>query len=220
MPYKRWFRLRPQNERDVAREIDEELQAHVQLRSEDLERAGTPAERAHREALNKFGDYGEARRVLIESARHRRAHRRRTEWLDELRQDFVYAIRRARHAPAHSLFTIAVLAGGIGLTTGTFTVVNDVLIRSLPFAQPDRIYSLSTLDSAGGPVPTVSISDWMDWRQQSKSLESSALYRTFRTPVITGSEALRSTVTQTVGDFFSVLATPMLMGRAYTDAES
>ncbi|MEX2282046.1 MAG: ABC transporter permease [Gemmatimonadota bacterium] len=220
MNYKRWFRLRAQSEHDVARDIDEELEAHVHLRSDDLERAGTPADRARREAMGRFGDYGEARRVLIESARQRRGTRRRAELLDELRQDFAYALRRARHAPAHSLFTIAVLAGGIGLTTGTFTVVNDVLIRALPFAQPDRIYSLTTLDSAGNPVPTVSISNWVDWKQQSQTLESSALYRTFRTPVISGTEALRSTVTQTAGDYFSVLATPMRVGRAYTDAET
>ena len=80
MDYRRWFRLRAQSPDDVAREIDDELSAHVAMRAEDLVRRGEQPERARATALQRFGDYAHARSDLIEAARGRRNRRMSIAW--------------------------------------------------------------------------------------------------------------------------------------------
>jgi predicted permease len=220
MNYRRLFRLRAQSSDDVAREIDDELNAHVAMRADDLVRHGEAPERARASAQQRFGDYSHARSDLIEAARGRRSRKQKTEWLSELRQDSAYALRRARQSPGHAAFAVIVMGIAIGLTTATFTLIDGVILRSLPFAQPDRIYALTTLDSIGNEVPVVSMANWVDWKEQSRTLESSALYQSFRTPVLLGAEAMRAEVTRATAQFHDVLGTRMLAGRRLTGADT
>jgi predicted permease len=220
MDYRRLFRLRAQTPDDVARDIDDELNAHVAMRADDLVRKGEIPERARAEALLRFGDYWHARNDLIEAARGRRSRNQKLEWVSELRQDLAYTFRRARQAPAQAAFAVLVMGVAIGLTTATFTLIDGVILRSLPFAQPDRIYALTTLDSIGNEIPVVSMANWVDWKEQSRTLESSALYQTFRTPVLLGTEATRAQVTLATGQFHAVLGTRMLRGRPFTSADT
>ncbi len=220
MNYRRFFRLRPQSKDEVAREIDDELAAHLAMRTDDLVRRGEPPERARSAALQRFGDYYQARTELIDSARGRVTRSRRSEWLDEMRQDFAYALRRARQSPGHALFAVVVMGTAIGLSTATFTLVDGIMLRSLPFAQPDRIVALTTLDSIGKEIPVVSMPNWMDWRAQSRTLAGTALYQSFRTPVLTRGEATRVAVTSATTQFHDVLQTRMLTGRRLTGSDT
>ena len=220
MDYRRWLRLRPQTADEVAREIDEELETHVALRAADLERAGVSDARARQQARQRFGDYQQARLDLIQSARQRHGRQRRAEWLHGLRQDVQYAFRRARHQPGPTIGSILLLALAIGLTTAVFTLVNSILFRALPFPEPDRLFAVSTQDSAGQSVPSLSMANWVDWRAQSKTVEAGALWQALREPIGTEADAVRATVTGVTGDFFRAVQLPLLMGRQFTHEEA
>src|SRR5688572_12314032 len=220
MRYRRWLRLRPRTKEEVTREIDDELEAHVAMRAEELLGAGQTPSRARSEARRRFGDYESARADLIRSAQLRRSRERRAEWLSGVGRDLLYGVRRARKHPRAAASAIVLLGLGVGLATAVFTLVNGVLLRALPFPAADRLYVIATLDSAGNEVPTLSMANWVDWRAESRTLAAGALWRSFRTPVAIEGGALRATVTSVTGDFFRVLQSPMVLGRAFTHAEA
>ncbi|HSL68875.1 MAG TPA: ABC transporter permease, partial [Longimicrobiales bacterium] len=213
MNYRRWFRLRPQSAQDVEREIDDELATHLELRVEELMRKGEPAERARQRALERFGDLSEARRELVADAWTRRQRTRRGEWIEGLRQDFSQAVRRMRAAPGHTLFSLTTLGLAIGLTTATFSLVDGVLLRGLPFRSADRIFSLLSVDSSASAFPLASAGNFADWKAENTTLAAAALHRTTRVTAALGATAVRVTATEALGDFFAVLQTPMRRGR-------
>ena len=90
----------------------------------------------------------------------------------EVGQDSRHALRLWRQRPAHTLFAIAVLAIAIGANTGVFSVLNAVLLRLLPFTEPDR---LAVLRNFGPPRD-----GFHDWRRQTAYLEDVSHLRQFR----------------------------------------
>ncbi len=217
---RRWLRLWPESSEEITRAIDDEIRAHLEMRVEALVRAGETPEGARVEALRRFGDLEEGRRRLIVGMQEHKRKRARVERLQGLGREVGYAIRHLRRSPAYSAFAVATFGLGIALTTATFTLVDGVLIRALPFIEPDRLVQLQSVDSAGEPVPWVSRSNWVDWREQNRSLESTALHRRFRVPVLANGEATRVAGEVVVGQFFEVLGSRMLVGRAFTEAEA
>lgn len=89
-------------------------------------------------------------------------------------QDLKYALRLWAIRPWHLGFTIAALAIGIGANTGVFSVVNALLLRSLPFEQPDRLALLHQFIP-----PHDSAKQFHDWRQHSEYLADAALFEEF-----------------------------------------
>ncbi|MGH7469270.1 MAG: ABC transporter permease, partial [Longimicrobiales bacterium] len=217
--YRRLLRLRPQTRADVEREVQDEIDAHLAMRTEEYLARGESTEQARADAVRRFGDYAQARRELIRSYREQRMRARRTEWLDALGRDLTYAWRRALHAPGYALFAIATFALSIGLATSTFTIVDAVLFRSLPFAEPERLIALQSVGEQGEPFSRVSASNWMDWQQQNRTLESSAILQSSRISMQVRGQAMRVPVTDVGGPFFSVLRTRFLFGRPFTVEE-
>jgi hypothetical protein len=129
----KWFRriryiLR---QRRIEAELAEEIEAHRALRQRDLEARGlasTDAAPASRRTLGNVTLAREdARAVWI------------APWLESVWQDIVYALRIARRAPAFAAAVVFVIAIGIGATTGVFSLVDALVLRSLPVRQPDRL---------------------------------------------------------------------------------
>jgi len=86
-------------------------------------------------------------------------------------RDIRYALRVLRARPAFSAVAILTLALGIGANTAIFTVVNAVLLRALPFHEPDRLVLLLER-TARFPTVTTSWQNYMDWRDQSRSFDA------------------------------------------------
>src|ERR1700751_6052775 len=100
--------------------------------------------------------------------------------MQALLQDLRFAIRQMRKNPGFALTTPLTLALGIGATTAIFSLINAVLLRPLPYPEPDRLLYPSSLDqSVGQPgVPeTISYPDFFDWRARNHSFEAMASYR-------------------------------------------
>src|SRR5262245_60980627 len=97
--------------------------------------------------------------------------------MDKLLQDARYAIRSLRHQPSFALTAILTLALGIGATTAIFSVVNAVVLRPLPYRDPDRIVAIMNFwTRAGVRGANVSGPDFFDWKAQSRSFAPMALY--------------------------------------------
>ena len=139
--------------------------------------------------------------------------------LSELR----HATRVFRRAPSFAIAVVAVLALGIGANTAIFSLVNAVLLRPLPFDEPDRLMRLFHIppQSTFPGMATFSLSpaNFLDWQRDSRSFEAMAAYG-FRQFTMTGGdtpEAVRAI--RTGPDFFRVVRTPPALGRTFTADE-
>jgi putative ABC transport system permease protein len=92
--------------------------------------------------------------------------------LDALRQDLVYAVRRLRRSPGPALVAVVTLTIGIGATSAIFSVVDGVLLRPLPYRDPDRLVAVFAHETSRGDrrSPT-SPADFLEWRRTSRALE-------------------------------------------------
>jgi predicted permease len=137
--------------------------------------------------------------------------------------DLRHAVRVFHRAPSFALAVVAVLALGIGANTAIFSIVNAVLLRPLPFDEPERLVRLyhtpPQTTFPGMATFSLSPANFLDWQRDSRSFEAMAAYR-FRGLTLTGSgnaEALRAAV---VGpDFFKIVRAQPALGRTFIPEE-
>ena len=139
---KRLFAFLRRSPRDIRQDVDDELRFHIETRTEDLIAGGMARGDARRQAAREFGDLDDARRYMQRMDRRTERDRRRRDYMGEFRQDVRYALRQLWAAPVFALTAIVTLALGIGANTAIFSVVSAVLLRPLPFPDPDRLYAV------------------------------------------------------------------------------
>jgi predicted permease len=127
--------------RSLQDELDEEIRFHLDQRSGELERSGLSAQEARTAASRQFGN----------TALH--AERMRTMdiafWMETFFNDVRYALRQFRHNRVFTAVAVLSLALGIGANTAIFSVMNEVLFRSLPVRDPQQLVSLTSPDGGG-----------------------------------------------------------------------
>ncbi len=204
------------------RETDEEIEAHIQMRVDDLILKGVPAEAAREQAIARFGGVSHARAEIEAAARRRDRRLSWAEWLDRLRRDLVVAGRRARSNPGHAVLSVLIFGFGIGLTTFMYSLVDGVLLRPLPFPDPDRLVALHSVQEDGGDFPWVSMGNWYDWRELNRTLESTGLYSSFAraATISTGDGAFTVPSVLVFGAFFETLRPPVVVGVLPTETVS
>src|SRR3984957_2718176 len=215
-----WSRVRSWLRATVGRsrmenEMDAELRFHVEAYAEDLIRGGLPRQEALRRARLEFGG--------IESAKEECREARGVHFAETLLQDLRYGARTMLRSPGFTITAVLALALGIGANTAIFSVVNAVLLRPMPFDQPDRLMQVwhtpPQKSFSGIPTFAVSPANFLDWRNQSHSFDGMSAYGYGRY-TLTGSghpEAIRM-VAATVG-LFSILHAQPLLGRGFLDGE-
>jgi len=137
-------------------------------------------------------------------------------------QDIRYALRQLRKNPGFTLMAALTLALGIGSATAVFSLVDAVLLRPLPFAQPERLVALDTLESRGGSATPADVSypDFFDWRDQAKSFDALAAYQNGAVTFASKDGPVRRLSTMIVSaDFFRVLGVTPTLGRSFTRPE-
>ena len=140
-----------------------------------------------------------------------------------LAADFRYSLRTLLRAPSFAIAVTAVLALGIGANTAIFSIVNTVLLRPLPFDQPDQLVRLFHVPPQatfpGMPIFAVSAANFYDWQRDARSFEKMALYR-FRFFTLTGAGSARALVAGAVEDgFFDVVRAKPMLGRVFLPEE-
>jgi predicted permease len=139
--------------------------------------------------------------------------------MDALLADLRYAVRLLRKSPAFASVAIATLALGIGATTAMFSTVDSVLIRRLPYADPDRLVMVwEDAAYSGHPLDTPSPGNYADWRRRARSFTDMAATRG-ATASLTGGVPEQVRGRAVTANFFSVLGVTPTLGRTFTDDE-
>jgi len=195
----------------AASDADREIASHLQMLEDDFARRGLSAEDARVAARRAFGG------VAAASDRHRDA--RSFAWIDDARRDLLYAVRTLRRTPAFAAVAILTLALGIGATTAIFSVVYGVLLRPLPYADPDRIVAVFEVTSKGRPS-ALADPNFDDFRDQSRSFAAIAKYTERLVSVWSGSQATHAHVARISPGFLDVFAVRPIVGRGFTGADA
>ncbi|MDQ6828666.1 MAG: ABC transporter permease [Gemmatimonadota bacterium] len=209
---RRFFRW-PATPRGVDREVEAELAFHIESRAEALMARGMSAESARAEAMREFGNVADASAELGAIDRERMAHAARSEWLDALRIDLRFAMRSLRRQPAWVAVAVATLSLGIGANAAIFSIVNAVLLRPLPYANPDQLVSV-------WPEASVPHGVFVMLRDQTRSFSGIAGYSGGRdVSVLAGGEPMRLTDIEVTADLFGVLGAGAQVGRVFTTGD-
>jgi len=206
-----FFRKRP-----LDLELDAEMQIHLDLAVEENLKRGLSASEARRQALVQFGGVAQAK----EGQRAARG----MPWLDIALQDLRYALRTMRRDYGFTLVAVAILALGIGANIAVFSVVDTLLLRPLPFHDPQKLVWIAPADAVGLSSSTYSADAYDDLLTMNRSYEDVTGYYAFSTSdniKLTGSgEPTPLTGIGVVGNFFHVLGVEPELGRSFTRDES
>ena len=196
------------------RELRDEMQLHLQLLEDEYAALGMTRPEARRLARREFGNA-----TLYQEASHDLFSFR---LLEDLAQDFRYALRELRRTPAFSFISIASLAVGIAAVTTTFTIVDAFMLRGLPVRDPDRLVAFST---AGSPTwVSWPYSAFVKWRSTPQALIEVAAASDVRT---VGSSRVSATgprasaagnearVTLVSANYFRVMGVRLSVGRSF-----
>jgi len=138
-------------------------------------------------------------------------------------QDLRYAVRQVRKAPGFAAVAVVTLALGIGANTSIFSVVNGVLLRSLPFPDSDRLvrvwHTPPQSSFPGISTFTISPANFLDWQNQNHVFSSMAIYG-YRGFTLTGGDKAEQVDASGVSaEFFSTLAVQPMLGRVFSTEE-
>ena len=191
-------------------EFDAEIEQHLDLLTERYVRQGMPAGEARSAATRQFGNTA----LLRED---RRTMQTITS-IETVVRDLQYAVRMLRGNPAFTSAVVLTLALGIGANTAIFSVYNGVLLKPLPYADPDRLVMLSEQQRTG-ELGTVAPANFVDWREQSHSFTDMAAMATPNFNLTGDHEPARLAGAVVTSSFFRLLGVPMALGRSFTDVE-
>jgi predicted permease len=195
-------------------EMDAELRFHIEAFAEDLMRSGVPRQEALRRARIEFGG--------IERAKEECREARGVNFVESILQDLRFGLRTLRKNPGFTAVAVMTLALGIGANTAVFTVVNGVLLRSMPFPEADRLFlvSLNTGFQQFDGQPEVSDRDYLAFRGQEQSFEQVTSFSQGTTANLTGAgDPVHIPVAYVTTEFFPTLRTNPVIGRGFAAGE-
>jgi len=208
-----FFRLRSMLSRPrLENELDSELRLHLELEAEKNRSTGMSAEEARRAAQISLGGVDQVKEKM------------RDAWgaaaLEALRQDLRYGLRSLRQTPAFTAAVVLTLALGIGANSAIFSVVNGVLLRPLPYGEPERLVVVrQTLNQPQTANLGFSEKELLDYRAASRALESLVEYHTMSFTLLGNREAERVQAGVVSPEFFDVLGVTPLLGRSFRAAD-
>lgn len=198
--------------RRMERDLHEELQFHQALRADRLEASGIASADSARQVRLQFGNNAYYKEICRDMWTFR--------WIETTTQDLRYAARTLLRSPGFALIAILTLALGIGANTAIFTVVNAAILRPLPYRDPDRLVELwgnvrrTRIERRGTSLP-----DYADWRDQSRSFESMALFDDSSFTLTGVDEPERLAGEYVAWPYFDMLGIHPILGRVFLPAE-
>jgi putative ABC transport system permease protein len=196
-------------------QLQEELEAHFQMHVDDNLRAGMDPASARRAAALRFGS--------VDAAKEEVRARWTLGFFEDTRQDVIYALRGLRRNPAFAATAIASLALGIGAGVAIFTVADNLLLRPLPYREPDRLVMVWEYNSRFSRTPypynVVSPANFRDWKAQDTVFENMAAVGDGRTVLQDGARAEEVGIEYVTFDMLPMLGVQPWRGRFFTREE-
>src|SRR5271157_1623777 len=206
-----WRRLLfPFRKRQFDRDLEEEMRFHLEMKAADLGAAAGPGAAA---ARRKFGNVA----LWLEDSRQAWGWAGAEAWAADVK----YALRVLGKNPGFTAVAVLTMALGIGASTAVFSVVNAVLLRPLPFRQPDRLMMVwENWQKRGGDDRTVvSHRNFADWKAASRSFEHMTVFTGDGVRWWVGSEPVMIRGAQVSGGFFQELGVQPFLGRGFLPDE-
>ena len=193
-------------------QLEKELRFHIEQHTADLIAHGHDSAEAHRQARLALGGPEQVK----ESCRDARG----TRWLEDLWQDFRYALRTLRQKPGFAAVALLTLALGIGATTVMFTVIDGVLLKPLPYREPDRLVAVQghAAELTVFGLQRLAYYDFLDCQRDSRTLELAGWLFDTGTMSEPG-EAEHVVEFGASSNLFSVLGVPLFRGRPFLPEE-
>jgi predicted permease len=200
-----WQRLFKTNR--IENELESELQFHMDLHVAAKLREGLSEEEARRIARLEFG----GREQVKEDCRDARG----TRWVESVGQDLSFALRTLWKNPSFAAVAVLTLALGIGANTAVFTIVDGVLLRPLPFDEPEKLFYVSYLPrhSVFAFDPGLTDGHYLEFRRQDQVFEHVATVGTNPVTLTGAGDPVRLTGSAVTPDFLKVLRVNPAMGR-------
>jgi predicted permease len=206
------FLWRGRNRRN--KELQEEIQAHLTLAERDEIESGRTRNEAQVAARREFGNVS----IAEETTRDMWGSR----WLADFFQDFRYAVRTLRQRPSFAAVALLTLALGIGATTVMFTLINGVLLKPLPYPQPDRLVAVhghsDTWNAEVFGEQNLAYPDFLDCQRSSHSLDMAGVLFNGATLSQPG-EPEYVDLREISSNLFSILRVNLAGGRAFLPEE-
>jgi putative ABC transport system permease protein len=197
----------------IHREITDELQFHIDMRVEENIRRGMSPDEARRDAERRFGNLTRVKEQGYDV--------RGGRWLETVWQDLRYGARSLVKNPLFTLIAVLTLAVGIGANTSIFSIVNAVLLRPLPYREPEKLMTIWTARPQQGQGQfRTSLPNFKDWREQSRVFEGMAAYGFNRYNLTGAGEPEQIRGAQVSEDFFNVMGVQAALGRTFTPEEN
>jgi putative ABC transport system permease protein len=201
-----WRRVRFLFQRDkMSKDLADEMRLHLELRTKDHAADGMQARDAEARARRDFGNITQ----LSEQGR--------AVWgwafLETFANDLRYGIRALRADPGFAIVAVASLALGIGANTAIFSILNAVMLRSLPVEDPQRLVQLG---ANGDLNNTYTNPIWEQIRDHQQAFSGALAYSSHRFDLAGGGESHFANGVWVSGDFFRVLGVPAIQGRVIT----
>lgn len=198
----------------VAEDVDREIRSHLDLLAEELEAEGWDPAGARAEAQRRFGDLEAVARACTKITTSHETAVRRGRMMGDLMQDVRYAVRTLARAPGFTAVALLTLALGIGANTAIFSVVNAVLLRPLPYADPHELVYVAERSNTGGQMQAA----WpnvRDWRAMARSFDGLTAFTSTSTTVLGGAQPAWTSLAMVSEDFWRVFPVTPLAGRLH-----
>ena len=196
----------------VERELDDELAFHLEMAVAERVARGEEPEAARRRALAEFGG--------VEQVKEECRDERGVRWLEDLAADLRYGARSLARSPGYAAAVIATLALAIGANSAIFSVVHGVLLKPLPYADPDRLVRLhQSALPAGYEEVELSVAELADYRARVGAFEALIEFHGMSFTLLSHGEPERVRTGVVSADYFDVLGVEPVAGRTFVAAD-
>ena len=191
-------------------DLDQEVRAHLELAERDATAAGMSPEQARLAARRAFGG--------IEQMKEEHRDSRSVRWIETVARDFRYGLASLLRDPGFAFVAIGVLALGIGGNVAMFSLVDAVLLKPIPFPEPERIVRVWEAPRPGVTNST-SPPDFLDWKRLGTVFEALSAEQSISVALTGKGEPTRLSGKAVTADYFRVFATSALIGRTFLPEE-
>jgi predicted permease len=189
--------------------MEREMAFHIDALARDRARDGLSDVDAQRAARRQFGNLTRLKE---------RGHDERTMRVaEDVARDVRHAARGLRRSPGFSLAVILTLALGIGGNTAVFSVVDQLLLRPLPYPDGDQLVMVD--ESRGLDLFDASPANWLDWQRESRTFARLAAWQPWAFTLTGAGEARRVNAQLVSSEFFPLLGVAPLLGRTISDRD-